>query len=93
MDTLKEDILEEEEFQSLSPFYQQRYMKIIQDIDDQFKEILCQLKQKCKEKEFKDIQDLLHHKEQFEFQVDYWKSKLLTWELKHEGKRLTRRLQ
>ena len=35
----------------------------------------------------------MHHKEQFDFQVDYWKSKLLTWESKHdEKKRLTRRL-
>ena len=77
MAQLKEDVEEEQEFRSLSSFYQQRYMKIIQDMEDQFKEIRSELKQKCKEKEFQDIQALDHYKERFEDQIDYWNSKLV----------------
>ena len=94
MAQLKEDVEEEQEFRSLSSFYQQRYMKIIQDMEDQFKEIRSELKQKCKEKEFQDIQALDPYKERFEDQIDYWNSKLVIWESKHnEKKRLSRRLQ
>ena len=90
MDTLKEDILEEEEFRSLSAFEQQRYMKYIENMDKEFKEINIELKQKSNDRELLDIQALSEHKERFKDHLEYWNSKLLAWETKYEEKKIYR---
>ena len=87
METLKEDVLEEEEFRSLSTFEQQRFMKSSQDMDKEFKEIQTDLKQKCKARKLLDFQALNDHKERFDDHMRYWDSKLLSWDIKYEEKK------
>ena len=83
---IMEDDMEEKEFWSLSTFEQQRYMKNIQDMDKQFKEIQNELKKKGEDGYFPDVQALIDQKEQFDNEIRYWNSKVLSWDTKYEKK-------
>ena len=70
MDLFNEDHLEEVEFRSMSTFEQQRYTRKLQDMDECFKEVQKQLKNKSENsKEFLDILALENHKDHFDDQM------------------------
>ena len=95
MYNLKEDILEEEEFQSLTPYEQQRYNKKVQEINKCFQDILTDFKKKWdNEKYIIDIQALEDHKEQFDDHLSNWRYKISIWkERKSQQKKLSARLE
>ena len=95
MAAIKEDRFEEEEFGSLSPFEQQRFMKKTQELDKCFRELQTCLKRRfTNEREFLDIQELEIYEEQYDDHINKWTYQITSWEQKHSNKqRLSARLK
>ena len=93
MDTLKENAIEEEEFESLTPFEQQRFTSKLQYMEECFREVNNKLKENYNDAEFFDALVLEFSREEFDDQISRWTHFISTWEnrnseQKYLGKRL-----
>ena len=77
----REDKLEEREFNSLIPFDQQRYIKMMQDLNKCFKDIE---KKYNNDRAFLDMdKEIEPYKEEFDSYMDHWKHKIMSWETRN----------
>ena len=82
---LTEDDLEEAEFRSMKPFKQQRYLKMIHQLDDCFRDIQSKLKNN---RVFLDIDDNYEpYKEQLDDYIEHWNYKITSWESRHSDQK------
>ena len=81
----REDDLEEQEYRSLTSFEQQRYIKMMQELDKSFKDIEKKLNS---DRAFLDLNNEFEpYKEEFESHMEFWKFKIMSWETRHSNKK------
>ena len=87
MSVYKEDHLEEQEFQLLTSYEQQRYMRKLQEFDERFREIKSQLKNNWNnDQEYIDNEFIESQKELFDDLMSHSKHQVLTWKDRNSGK-------
>ena len=80
-----EDDFEEMEFRSMKTFEQQRYMKMIEELDNCFRDIENKLKN---DRIFLDADyEYDPYKEQFDDFMEHWNYKISSWEIRHPDKK------